>query len=318
MSSIQLGELILLRPVWLIAAIALMIAAIRWHRVPIGSDWKKVLSDPVFTYLHGADHKDSRGNLALWAAALISLALAQPAVRKTDDDTWRHSIGWIAVVDVSRSMTLDDIVPYRLSAAREALVALSRESGARPIALVVYAGDAYLVAPPAFDKSIFDEHAALLAYNIVPTDGSNLARALSLTSSVVAESQLVTSRVFVLSDTGGINQSAIAAAGYLANQGHRLDVLVFGSSENTQKTLADTDASLRINDARLLAKAGNGISVQANPFGVIDFDKLKLRERASASTTSELHTLVWQNQSIWLLLLALPVFLLMFNRGSRI
>jgi Ca-activated chloride channel family protein len=189
MSSIHLGDLVLLRPLWLIAAIVLMIAAIRWHRVPMGSDWKKVLSAPVFNYLHGADRKDTKGNLPLWAAALISLALAQPAIRKTDDETWRHSIGWIAVVDVSRSMTLDDIVPYRLSAAREALATLSRESGARPIALVVYAGDAYLVAPPAFDKSMFDEHAALLAYNIIPTDGSNLARALSLTSSVVADSQ---------------------------------------------------------------------------------------------------------------------------------
>ena len=199
----------------------------------------------------------------------------------------------------------------------------------------MFSGDAFLVAPPAFDRSVFIEHTALLEHGLIPIEGSNLARALSLATSVVEESQFRKARVFVLGDSGGISKSSIAAARFLADAGHRVDMLAFGSS-----TISETENRDEIKPAsssaswsqqqgtgnqtfvdwkqvRELSNAGNGISVRANSFGVVDYDQLDLDKHSTASTHAELKSLVWQEQSHWLLLVGIPLLLLLFRQESK-
>lgn len=334
MSAWTIGEWVILRPLWLLPAFLLLLSSLVWRHNTLHSHWRNVLSPALFNYLGADTGQVLRWNLPLLIAAVASLSLSQPARRLSDDDTWRHSIGWIVVADVSRSMTLNDTVPSRLSAMRDSLAELSRQAAARPIALVLFSGDAFLVAPPAFDRSVFNEHAALLEYGIIPVEGSNLARALSLATSVIEESQFRKARVFVLGDSGGVGKSSIAAARFLADAGHRVDMLVFGSSairqadtsgerksDNTGDSwgLAQGDGSETIvnwKQAQMLSEAGNGISVRANSFGVMDYAQLELDRHATASTHAELKSLVWHEQSHWLLLLGVPLLLLLFRQES--
>lgn len=336
MSPLSLGDWLILRPGWLLAALVLAIASLRWKPPTSLSHWHKVLSPSLFDYLGAAGHAAKPTcHLPLLLAAMVALSLCKPVLRHSDDNTWRHSIGWIAVADVSRSMTLDDTVPSRLAAMREALSELSRQSAARPLALIVFSGDAFLVAPPAFDHSLFNEHAALLEHGIIPVEGSNLARALSLASAVIADSQMIKARVFVLGDGGGVNNSALAAARFMAEQGHRLDLLIFGSTAAPTATTDNTpgsgsnavswshsgtdgsdETSVNWTQVQTLANAGNGIGVRANTFGVINHDPLKLSQQATASTHAELESLVWKDQSHHWLLLAIPVLLLLFRREA--
>ena len=309
--TLAIGPLVILQPLWLLLAFLLTILAWRWNKAVVVNDWQAVMSPEVFNYLNGRSRRRRMASWLLWAASVIALCMTQPVIRQSDDDTWRHSIGWIAVVDVSRSMTLSDTVPSRLSAARQALANLSSSSGARPIALIIYSGDAFLVAPPAFDKSVFDEHAALLNHGVIEAEGSNLARALSLATSIISDSGFIASRIFVLTDTGGINASAIAASGYLSSNGHQLDALVFGSSVgNEQASQTSVNAVL----AEDLVQAGKGRAVFANAFGVIDYEQLSLDDQSTASTHADLKALVWKDQSHWLLLLGMPLLLMQFYR----
>lgn len=323
MNSLILGPIVLLQPLWLIVVLVLGFLALRRVRNTLNNDWQNVMSPSVFEFLSAGFYQRNGGNWALWSTTVVALCLTQPVVRSTDDETWRHSIGWIMVVDVSRSMTLNDTVPSRLSAARQALAVLSEQSGARPIAMIIYSGDAFLIAPPAFDKSVFDENAALLDYGIVETDGSNLTRALSLASSVIVDSGFVVARVFVLTDTGGINSSSISAVSYLSENGHTTDVLAFGSTmgtasgEEDKTSSGSAPTSVNRSLAENLASAGNGEFLLANSFGVVDFSRLSLTEHSSASTHVELKTLVWADQSHWLLLLCVPFLLIQFHRETQ-
>ena len=312
-TTLAFGPLVVLQPVWLFVALALILLAIRWRQNATTNRWQAVMSPAVFQFLAGKTYAKHAINGPLLIASLVAICLSQPVVRHSNDDTWRHSVGWIAVIDVSRSMTLTDTTPSRLSAARRALAELSKQSGARPIAMVIYSGDAFLVAPPAFDKSIFNEHAALLEHGIIESEGSNLARALSLTSSVIADSGFAATRIFVLTDTGGITTNAIAAAGYLANNGHPLDVLVFGSADATAQTSPTT---VNPDLATDLSEAGGGKVLFSNVLGVIDYRPLALNSRTGASDHAELKTLVWKDQSHWLLLLAIPLLLLQFRQEN--
>lgn len=335
MNAWHIGELVILRPLWILPALLLLIGSFVARHSAVPSHWRDVLSPAIFDYLGADDRQLSRWNLPLLIAALTALSLSQPVLRQSDDDTWRHSIGWIVVADVSRSMTLDDTVPSRLGAMREAMAELSRQADARPIALILFSGDAFLVAPPAFDRSFFNEHTALLEHGVIPGEGSNLARALSLTASVIEESQFLKARVFVLGDSGGISKSSVAAARFLADAGHRVDMLVFGSStlgslENqperkqasnveswSQQKASGSETIVDWKQAAVMSDAGKGISVRANAFGVIDFDPLDLDKHATASTNAELKSLVWREQSHWLLLLTVPLLLLLFRQESK-
>lgn len=294
MSHWSMGNVSLQWPVWLIPAVALFILGLTRSQQEYGG-WAGVLSAPVLAFLGGTTSRP-RMRWRLLTAAWVALALTSPSVRVSDASTWRHSTAWIAIVDVSRSMTLDDITPSRLAAARDAVIDLSRAAGARPMALLIYAGDAFLVSPPAFDRSLLEQHASLLEHGSVPLEGSNLARALSLASSVVSDSGVVSSRVLLLSDSAGANRNAHSAARYLAEQGHRLDVLLFASNGSN----SDGAHKVDVKAARVLADEGGGTLVMADAFGTIDLAALDL-ERDIADDEGLL-AVQWRTLSHWMLL----------------
>lgn len=318
MTPLLLGtDFAVLRPLWVPVALALALLAFVLRDVRHADGWRRVLSPEVFAFLRGTDDVDpstaSRERKpvpgfdpALLAAAVVALALAAPATRQGDAAAWRHASGWIAVADVSRSMTLDDTVPSRLAALRETLLALSERAGARPLALILYAGDAFLVAPPAFDRRLLAEHAALLEYGVVPLDGSNLARALSLAADVASGSAFVGARVFVLGDSGGAGRASAAAARHLADGGHRVDLVLFGGDEG--RLPVDVGASERV------ARAGGGRLVRSDTFGRVPLDVLALERDADPLRTRGLESLLWRDRSHWLLLGAIPLMLAAFRR----
>ncbi len=300
----------LLHPYWL-GVFALLIVLAYFSSGPIVANaWRKVISPQILRFLRPELRQNATVSPFLICAALCALALSSPASRTADENSFQHATGWVAVADVSRSMTLDDVAPSRFTAMRDALDALSRNSGARPMALVIYAGDAFLVVPPVFDKTLLNEHIALLEYGIISHDGSNLTRALSLTTAVINDSEFLRARVFVFSDTDGINKSSTAAARHLAANGHQVDMLIFGTNTDDMETAVD------VNAAKALVNAGSGKLVVANRLGEIDLDKLELSSVVEATNNADVRALYWQNQSHWLLLLILPVALLWFRQDA--
>lgn len=320
----NLTSLTWLQPLWLLVALVLFLLACFWRYPAMKDHWHRVMSSSVLHFLGDSERASNRWDLILFIAAIVCIALAKPALRQSSNDTWQHSIGWVVVADVSRSMTLNDSVPSRLSAAREAMLALSNAAGARPIAMILFSGDAFLVAPPAFDRSHFNEHAALLEHGVIPQEGSNLARALSLASSVIEESEYVQARVFVIGDSGGFNPFSDAAARHIASQGHRIDAIVFGSesdqlikSDDANNLQAPDNLAVNLSASKSLAQAGGGIAVHANKFGVVDYKPLKLSHDNDAGNVSALESLVWRNQSHWILLLLLPLMLYWFRQHQE-
>ncbi len=290
----------LLSPYWLVIMALLIIAAYRLSHLASFGSWRTVLPKQILQYFgHAQSDKRRRWNPSLLLAAAVALVLTAPSLRVNSHETFQQSNGWLAVVDVSRSMTLTDIAPSRLSAVRNALLNLSKISEAYPLGLIVYAGDAFLVTPPAFDKRLFNEQVALLEHGIVPIQGSNLARALSLSEAIIQDSAFISARIFVFSDGGGISKASISASRHLAELGHRVDLILTGSSIDG-KTPIDTEA------VEEFLIAGNGDWTKATAMGAIDIDKLSPEDWASADSQSRFEALIWENQSHWFMLLLLP------------
>ena len=268
----------------------------------------------VYRSLTGPGETTAFRHPSLLVASLACIALTSPALESMDTDSYRHSEGWIVIADVSRSMTIDDIAPNRLAAMRNTAIELSESARGSSVTLIVYAGDAFIIAPPSFDNQFFKQNVSLLEHGVVPVEGSNLTRAISLALSVIEGSNLVKARLFVLSDTGGFNNRSETAIARLANSGHRTDVIVFGSDNG------DSAAPYDVKFAQLLADSGNGKLLQSDTIGQVNLEALDLAANVSDKSflvQTGLTSLRWHNHSHWLLILAIFPMLWLFYREYR-
>ncbi len=302
-----------LHPWWLVIAL-LCVAGYFLHTRTTAGDWRRVIHSNVLDYLTRGRFQPGKRYLAYLVACLGAIALSSPSVPSTDEQTYQHAQGWIVLADVSRSMTLGDIAPSRLSAMRDAANQLARRSNASSITLIIYSGDAFIVAPPSYDTANFIENTSLLEYGTVPLDGSNVTRALSLAYSVIEGSQLINARLFILSDTGGFNTRSDAAVARLASLGHRTDLILFGSDASTSAAPFDLTA------AQTMAKSSGGTVLLADGLGRVQYGPLsldKLDFDNQLLTQSGITTLRWSNQSHWVLLLTVPLMLVLFLREFK-
>jgi len=135
----------LLHPSWLLPATFFLIVFLLLNKNK-SNDWTLVINSKVLGFLQGKKAKSSRWHPAFLFAAIACAALSGPAVQGGDGQTYRHTQGWIILADLSRSMTLKDITPSRISAMRDAALKLAMSANVNSTTLIVYAGDAFIVA----------------------------------------------------------------------------------------------------------------------------------------------------------------------------
>ena len=298
-------------PYWLLAAALLTVAYVWIKRSQHRDDWHRIIPAEVLSFLRSDQFGQLQRLGALLVAAIAAIALANPSLPKSDSETYRHSEGWFVLADVSRSMTLDDIAPTRLSVMRDTALKLAAQTGSRPISLIIYAGDAFLLTPPAFDTQHFSSNVSLLEHGLVPVEGSNLTRALSLVSSVIESGNMLNSRIFILGDTGGINTKAQAAVSRLAGSGHSTDVIAIGSDNTSASAVFDLTA------ADDLANAGNGKLIVADQLGQVALQTLQLdriQDTDNSLIQSGISLMRWNSLSHWVLLPAVLIMLTLFLR----
>ena len=309
--------MIFLHPLWLFP---IPIVLILWWLVRIVSendDWRNNMHPKLLAWFKRGS-RSNRRIPALLLNCLVLLALASPAIKPSDTETqaagsdiFAHATGWLLLLDISKSMTLDDVAPSRLSAMRDTALEISQQAGATPVGLIIYAGDAFLVSPPAIDKRFLEEKLATLDFGAIKAEGSNPTRAVALASSVLQGSDLLESRVIILGDGGGLNTRVSPAIASLASAGHRTDLIVFG-----HETPAG-EAAITVEDMEKLIHTNGGNLVHSNAFGQVDISELELHRSATSDNLLSRGTLSLvkdTNLSHWLLLLSLPFFLWQFYR----
>ncbi|KMO32822.1 von Willebrand factor A [Methylobacterium variabile] len=299
-----------LRPWWLLALPLLGLLAWRAaHRAAPLGDWVRAVEPHLMAALaaRGAVRPGRRGGqgLLVLAGALLALGLAGPALERRDTAGFRNLDATIIALDLSRSVAEGG----RLGEARTLAQAIAEAAGTKAVAVVAYAGDAYLVAAPTTDRDSLGTVLFALDGATVPDRGSHPARALALARRTLAEGAVVTGDVVLLSDGGGLDGAAEREAAALAAEGHRLHtVLVPGPALPPEAPRPDGAGLAR------LAALGSGASGSlAAPGPVL----------AAVSETLARHlaeggyaVLAWQDLGRWLAGLALVPVLLLFRRSA--
>ncbi|WP_421219341.1 VWA domain-containing protein [Aeromonas enteropelogenes] len=221
-------ELILLRPWWLLALIPWLWQGWRRHRQP------PLLAPAMQAYLLPAIRPSRPWR---WLATLpVILALSGPALR---GELQQHPAAPLDIwlLDLSRSMEATDLKPDRATRVRWQLQQLLASAQGARIALILYAGDAYLAMPPTRDHQALSLLLPDLRPAIMPLQGSNPARAVALAMKQIAPGEQA--RLLLITDD--LSAKQIAQIGKLwpcqqslfchDNVPARLDILLASSGQ---------------------------------------------------------------------------------------
>jgi Ca-activated chloride channel homolog len=166
------------------------------------------------------------------AVGLLVIALAGPRWVHEQQTVFREGADIAVVMDISRSMDTQDILPDRLTRAKEELRDLLARLHGDRVALVAFAGRAFTIVPLTADYSAVSRFAEQLSPDMASDQGSNLAAGL-LQALDALHSARGRGRAVVLMSDGEdhAHAAALAAAARLGQEGVPLFILGVGTPD---------------------------------------------------------------------------------------
>ena len=316
-----------LRPLWLLA---LPLAVLPWLPGRHGrGPWAKVLDPALAPFLLEGRGKSAGSNWRLIcsaALALCLLALAGPAYRQVPVTATRGGDALVAVLDVSRSMLAADLTPSRLDRARLKIKESLRVRADGQTGLVAFSGHAFTVAPLTTDAGTVINLLDVLAPDVMPSRGSDVAAAIARGHRLLNQAAAREGKLLLVTDDSG-GRRAVEAARALAADGHALLVLGAATPDGAPVPdmrggfLRDDWAGLVVSrpdegEMLRLAREGGGAYRRMTP------DNGDLRELLgrggsvrAGSADEGLRARRWRDEGPLLLLFLLPLAALAFRRG---
>ncbi|MEH6578918.1 MAG: VWA domain-containing protein [Amphritea sp.] len=324
----MLADFHFLQPLWLLLMPVLLALSYLWLRVRNTRQyWSDVCDPELLPLLVKEGQVSSRRApvLAVLISLLLAVAAAQPVWEKQPLPAFKQGGAVVIAWDLSASMNAVDIKPSRLQRSRFKIEDLLSKLKDSQVALLVYAGEAFVVTPLTEDADTIRAQLAAMTPEIMPSPGSRADKALQLAGDMLSQAGVQGGDILLVSDDVAPAQIA-AQATRLRQQGRQLSILAVGTAQGApvptgygplkdqqgKVILARTDlsqmqeaASLGGGDAVMLANDDSDLTRL-----IAGFSKDK---RTSVETGPQIDR--WLAKGPWFVLFALPLLLPLFRRG---
>jgi Ca-activated chloride channel family protein len=134
------------------------------------------------------------------AMALVLFALARP--QRTNDVYEQNSQGIeiMMVLDISESMLIEDFRPNRLESAKDIAIEFIKGRGQDRIGMVVFAGEAFSLAPLTNDYELLFQYIEDIDHTIIEKPGTAIGSALAVATNRMRETTSPSKVIILLSD----------------------------------------------------------------------------------------------------------------------
>ncbi len=231
-AMIILRDLHFVRADWFYAFIPLILfLLLAYSKRSDNKNWRGVVDPQLQPFvLQSSAGKQHRYPLLLVfiAASLCITALAGPVYKKLPQPVYREQSSLVILLDLSQSMNATDIKPSRLARAKLELLDLLKARKTGQTALIVYAADAFVVTPLTDDNNTIANLVPSLETDMMPAQGSNLAKALAKTVSLFTQAGAIKGDILVITDD--IHQRDESAIKKIVAQGYRLSIFGIGTT----------------------------------------------------------------------------------------
>lgn len=277
-----------------------------------------------------------RSYLKFWLifAALCTgiIMIARPQFGTKVENVEREGIELVIAVDVSNSMLARDVSPDRLSRAKQILSRIIDVRKNDKVALIVFAGEAYVQMPLTSDTQSAKLFLNTIDPSLVPVQGTAIGEAINLGVSSFSSDKEVDKAMIIITDAEDHEGNANEAAKRASDAGIMVNVIGIGSVEGTpvpdsaygNNYKTDNDGQVvisRLNEemAREIAQNGKGLYVQAdNSNTAIRALETELNSLETKKTTSLSYSEYDEKFPFfaWILLIILIVEILIFDKKN--
>jgi len=172
--------------------------------------------------------------LFLLAFTLGIVAVANLRKPGTADNIARKGIDVVIALDVSKSMLATDLAPNRLERAKQMVLKLMDRMPDDRIALVLFAGKAYMQMPLTVDHGAAAIFVSSASPDAVPTQGTVFSEALQMSAKAFNTKEGRFKSVVLISDGEDHDEETLKATDELAQQGVMVCTVGIGSAEGSQ------------------------------------------------------------------------------------
>jgi len=227
--------------------------------------------------MDGFSAKRQHIKFLLWLISIgfIVLGLTNPQMGTRLQKVKRQGVDVVIALDVSKSMLAQDITPNRLDRSKQFISKLLSRMADDRIALIIFAGNAYMQMPLTIDYSAAKLFLNTISTEIVPTQGTAIGEAIDLATQAFDPNEEKFKTLIIITDGENHEKGAIKSA----EEAEELGVLTYtvgvGSKEGgpipvyrgNTKQIADyvrdksgktVNSKLNIEMLKDVAKAGNG------------------------------------------------------------
>ncbi|MEE4244206.1 MAG: VWA domain-containing protein [Kangiellaceae bacterium] len=333
--ELSLNNLVWLRPDILWALLFVIpVIMFSWVSDKKNNQWQKAIDKHLLQFmLQQGESSHSRMPLVglMIALTIAIVALAGPSFTKQPIPVYRTDEARVILLDLSLSMNAVDIKPSRLTRAKHKLVDILDETKEGETALIVYAGDAFVISPLTSDANTIATMVPVLDTNIMPILGSDPALAFVKAKELLSNAGKQTGNIIWITD-GVDDLEAEAVIEEIKGSGIQLSILTVATTDGAPIPLDDNkgflkDSSGQIVMPSLQLKPLQDIvnSVDSTMIGITpnnaDIEALLAKRPASVDDEfSENRDQVQEqlDQGYWLLFLLLPLVLVLFRKNASI
>lgn len=213
--------------------------------------------------------------LLLSVITILIFMIARPQVGSKISHEKREGIEVLIALDISNSMLAQDVIPSRLEKSKLLIEDLVDHSTNDKVGLVVFAGDAFVQLPITNDYVSAKMFLQNINPSLITTQGTDLARAISLSQSCFTQREHIGRAIIVITDGEDHEGGALEAAREAYKKGINVFILGVGTSkgapipdgnggylkDNSGQTVL---SALNEQMCQQVAKAGNGVYIHVD------------------------------------------------------
>ncbi|HEV8284795.1 MAG TPA: VWA domain-containing protein [Chitinophagaceae bacterium] len=168
------------------------------------------------------------------AFALGVIAVANLRKPGSSDNIPRKGIDVVIALDVSKSMLATDLSPNRLERAKQMILKLMDQMPNDRIALVLFAGKAYMQMPLTVDHGAAAIFVSSASPDAIPAQGTVFSEALQMSARAFNTKEGRFKSVVLISDGEDHDEETLQTADELSQQGIMVCTVGIGSPEGSQ------------------------------------------------------------------------------------
>ena len=213
--------------------------------------------------------------LLLSVITILIFMIARPQVGSKISHEKREGIEVLIALAISNSMLAQDVIPSRLEKSKLLIEDLVDHFTNDKVGLVVFAGDAFVQLPITNDYVSAKMFLQNINPSLITTQGTDLARAISLSQSCFTQREHIGRAIIVITDGEDHEGGALEAAREAYKKGINVFILGVGTSkgapipdgnggylkDNSGQTVL---SALNEQMCQQVAKAGNGVYIHVD------------------------------------------------------